>query len=311
MADDSLGAFLRARRNAASAQDYPFASLTTRRVPGLRREEVAELAGLSTDYYIRLEQGREKRPSDQVVSALSEALKLTRHQDDHLRLLAGLAPQPPATAAPIDPALIHMLNTWINSAAFILDPLLNITQLNPLARELFSSFARHDNLARTVFFDPAAKLYWDDWPQSAEMAVAALRATMHQHPSAAERDALISELRTDREFERLWQKFDVRPKMDDTCLLHHERVGEITIRFQAFSVMSAPGHQLVVYTAEPGSVSETRLLSLLTDDKLPEVDDAGTTPFFIHPTARTARQLLEPPESAFRPDQATGPSIVQ
>ncbi|WP_219816116.1 helix-turn-helix transcriptional regulator, partial [Arthrobacter sp. B1805] len=219
-------------------------------------------AGLSTDYYIRLEQGREKRPSDQVVSALSEALKLTRHQDDHLRLLAGLAPQPPATAAPIDPALIHMLNSWDDAAAFILDPLLNITQLNPLARELFSSFARHDNLVKNVFLDPAGKAFFADWKRASESSVAALRATMHQHPSAAERNALISELRGDQEFERLWQKFDIQPKTQETKLLRHERAGDITINFHAFHVMSAPGQQLIVYQPDPGSVSESRLLSL-------------------------------------------------
>lgn len=262
MADDDLGAFLRARRNAAPAQDYPFVSLTPRRVPGLRREEVAELAGLSTDYYIRLEQGREKHPSEQVVSALSGALKLTRYQDDHLRLLAGLAPQHGAAIAPVDPALAHMLNSWPDAAAFILDPLLNITQLNALAERLFSSFATHDNLARNVFLDPAGERFFVDWRRASESCVASLRATMHQHPSEQERDELIAELRTHAEFERLWQIFDIQPKTQETKVLHHEWAGEITISFHAFHVMSAPGHQLVVYQPDPGSISEARLLSL-------------------------------------------------
>lgn len=262
MADDNLGAFLRARRNAAAADTYPFATLTARRVPGLRREEVAELAGLSTDYYVRLEQGREKHPSEQVVEALAAALKLNRHQDDHLRLLAGLAPQAVPSKDSVDPTLRNMLDAWDGAAAFILDPLLNFTQLNPLATELFSSFGDHRNLVRNVFLDPAGKRFFVDWTRAAESSVGSLRATMRQHHNAHERDALIAELRADDEFERMWQKYDISPKTQETKLLRHERVGDIVINFHAFQVMSAPGQQLVVYQPEPGSISETRLLSL-------------------------------------------------
>ncbi len=262
MADDTLGAFLRARRNAAAADSYPFATLSTRRVPGLRREEVAELAGLSTDYYVRLEQGREKHPSEQVVEALAAALKLTRHQNDHLRLLAGFAPQPIPSTASVDPTLKHMLDAWDGAAAFILDPLLNFTQLNALARELFSSFAENRNLVRNVFLDPAGRRFFADWNRAAESSVGSLRATMHQHHSPQERDALVAELRADEDFERLWARYDISPKTQETKLLRHERVGDILINFQAFQVMSAPGQQLVVYQPEPGSISETRLLSL-------------------------------------------------
>jgi transcriptional regulator with XRE-family HTH domain len=262
MADDTLGAFLRARRNAAAADTYPFATLTGRRVPGLRREEVAELAGLSTDYYVRLEQGREKHPSEQVVEALAAALKLNQHQSDHLRLLAGLAPQRIPSTASVDPTLNHMLDAWDGAAAFILDPLLNFTQLNPLATALFSSFADHTNLVRNVFLDPAGKRFFVDWTRAAESSVGSLRATMHQHHSARERDALVAELRADDEFDRLWQKYDISPKTQETKLLRHEQAGEILINFHAFQVMSAPGQQLVVYQPEPGSISEARLLSL-------------------------------------------------
>jgi transcriptional regulator with XRE-family HTH domain len=264
MGDDSLGAFLRARRNAAAAETYPFTTLTARRVPGLRREEVAELAGLSTDYYVRLEQGREKHPSEQVVAALATALRLTKHQDDHLRLLAGLAPQAVTSSATVDPALEHMLDNWSGAAAFILDPLLNFTRLNSLAKELFSPFTDHGNLVRNVFLDPAGKRFFVDWARAAESSVGSLRATMHQHHSSRERDGLIAELRADDEFERLWQKYDISPKTQETKVLRHDRVGEIVINFHAFQVMSAPGQQLVVYQPEPGSESETRLLSLGT-----------------------------------------------
>ncbi|RZT26159.1 helix-turn-helix protein [Mycobacterium sp. BK558] len=262
MADDTLGAFLRARRNAAAAESYPFATLKSRRVPGLRREEVAEMAGLSTDYYVRLEQGRETHPSDQVVESLAAALELTRHQHDHLRLLAGLAPLAPPSSEPVDPTLKHMLDAWDGAAAFILDPLLNFTVLNPLAAQLFSSFADHRNLVRNVFLDPVGKRFFVDWTRAAESSVGSLRATMRQHHSAHERDALIAELRADVEFEQMWQKYDISPKTQETKLLRHDRVGDILINFHAFQVMSAPGQQLVVYQPEPGSISETRLMAL-------------------------------------------------
>lgn len=280
MGDESLGAFLRARRNACAAETYPFATLTSRRVPGLRREEVATLADLSTDYYVRLEQGREKHPSEQVVAALAAALKLTKHQNDHLRMLAGLAPQAVPSSPVVDPTLAHMLDAWSGAAAFILDPLLNFTQLNPLAKELFSSFTDHANLVRNVFLDPAGRHFFVDWQRAAESSVGSLRATLHQHHSPAERDALLADLRADDEFERLWQKYDISPKTQETKLLRHERAGEILINFHAFQVMSAPGQQLVVYQPEPGSVSETRLWSLRTGSQLGQDDvtaDAGAT----------------------------------
>ena len=252
MPDDTLGTFLRARRNAAPPSAYPFASATRRRVPGLRREEVAELAGLSTDYYIRLEQGRERHPSQQVVRALSAALQLTDAQDGHLHRLAGLAPQRlAATADGVEPALADLMDSLPDSAAFILDPLLNITRMNPLAKELFSGFADDGagtgNLARFVFLDPAGRKFFVDWERSAASCAGSLRATMHLHPSAQERDALLGELLADSEFARLWQQHDVEPKTRAVKQFRHERAGLLSVDFQTFNVAGAPGQQLVVY----------------------------------------------------------------
>ncbi|MDK1328256.1 helix-turn-helix transcriptional regulator [Arthrobacter sp. zg-Y1143] len=263
MGEDNLGAFLRARRNAADAALYPFASHTRRRVPGLRREEVAELAGLSTDYYLRLEQGREKNPSGQVLTALSAALQMTRHQDERLHLLAGRSPQRTPSPRAVDPSLAHLLETSTDSAAFILDSLLNITQLNPLAEALFSGFADNGNFARNAFLDPAGRHFFADWNRAAESCVGALRTTMDFHPDRQERDALITELRTDSEFDRLWQLFAVEPKTREGKVLHHERAGTIAVTFYTFQVAEAPGQQLVVYEAEADGSSEQRMKSLL------------------------------------------------
>ncbi|WP_017198298.1 helix-turn-helix transcriptional regulator [Arthrobacter sp. M2012083] len=266
MTADNLASFLRARRNAAAADIYPWADLTPRRVPGLRREEVAELAGLSTDYYVRLEQGREKHPSEQVVAALSAALRLSKYEDDHLRLLAGFSVQPVQAESPVDPSLIHMLNSWVGSPAFILDPLLNFRALNPVARILFSAFDDLDNLTRSTFLDPAARRFFVDWARAAESCVASLRATMHLHHSSHERDELVQVLRQNKDFETLWQRFDIQPKTQETKLIFHESVGELELNFQAFHVMSSPGQQLVVYQAAPGSRSEDQLRTLVAMD---------------------------------------------
>ncbi len=252
MPDDTLGAFLRARRNAAPASAYPFASATRRRVPGLRREEVAELAGLSTDYYIRLEQGRERHPSQQVVRALSAALQLSDAQDEHLHRLAGLAAQGPAApAGGVEPALADLMDSLADAAAFILDPLLNITRMNPLAEDLFSGFADDGagtgNLARYTFLDPAGRRFFVDWERSAASCAGSLRATMHLHPSARERDALLAELLTDGGFARLWRQHDVEPKTRATKQFRHERAGLLSVDYQTFNVAGAPGQQLVVY----------------------------------------------------------------
>ena len=257
MPDDTLGTFLRARRHAAPASAYPFPSVTRRRVPGLRREEVAELAGLSADYYIRLEQGRERHPSEQVVRALSAALQLTDAQDGHLRRLAGLAPQRPAAMTDgVEPALADLMDSLPDAAAFILDPLLNITRMNPLAEELFSGFADDGagtrNLARMVFLDPAGRRFFADWERSAASCAGSLRATMHLHPSAQERDALLAELLADGEFSRLWQQHDVEPKSRATKQFRHERSGLLSVDFQTFNVAGTPGQQLVVYRDAQG-----------------------------------------------------------
>lgn len=270
MPDDTLGAFLRARRNAAPPSAYPFASATRRRVPGLRREEVAELAGLSTDYYIRLEQGRERHPSQQVVRVLSAALQLSDAQDEHLHRLAGLAAQRPAApAGGVEPALADLMDSLADAAAFILDPLLNITRMNPLAEDLFSGFADDGagtgtgNLARYTFLDPAGRRFFVDWERSAASCAGSLRATMHLHPSAQERDALLAELLADGEFAGLWQQHDVEPKTRATKQFRHERAGLLSVDYQTFNVAGAPGQQLVVYrdAQAPGGGSRGLLLA--------------------------------------------------
>jgi transcriptional regulator with XRE-family HTH domain len=224
------------------------------------------LAGVSIDYYTRLEQGREANPSPQVVAALSRALELTVHETNYLHTLCGMLWDPPASSQPPpDATLLRMMESWEGSAAFIIDPLLDITAMNSLAQSLFSPFFSTRNLIEMVFLDDAGKSFYVDWNRAAESCVAALRMTERFASDASRREELISGLRAgSAHFEELWQRYDVHPKTQDQKTLFHPATGEITIDFHTFGVASMPGSELVVYQAEPGSRSERRLRALAT-----------------------------------------------
>lgn len=265
MSASELGDFLRSRRAAASPDSLPFVSSASRRVPGLRRDEVAMLAGVSIDYYTRLEQGRETNPSPQVVAALARALALTPAQAQHLYALCGLLWEPGADAAgDVHPTLLRMMESWPDSAAFVLDPVHDIVATNALADALFSPFASTRNLVEMVFLDPAGRTFYADWDRAAESSVASLRASARFAADHARRDALIDGLLSGSEaFRKLWERYDVQPKTQDTKVLSHPAIGDISIDFHTFGVSTMPGAELVVYQAEPGSESEERLRGLL------------------------------------------------
>lgn len=276
MTGPELGEFLRARRGAASPDSLPFPVSGRRRVPGLRRDEVALQAGVSVDYYTRLEQGRETSPSQQVVDALSRALELSTAQTEHLYHLANLRWDPVLSRVDdrADPALMAMLESWQRSAAFIIDPLLDIVEMNSVAAALFAPFQTTTNLVEMVFLQPVGRTFYADWRRAAESCVASLRATSRLS-TRPDRDAeLLAALLADPDFASLWAQYDVDPKTRDQKVLVHPDVGEITIDFHTFHVAHQPGFELVVYQAEPGSLSERRLLALAGADRLPEPADA-------------------------------------
>jgi transcriptional regulator with XRE-family HTH domain len=225
------------------------------------------LAGVSIDYYTRLEQGRETNPSPQVVAALSRALALTPHQTQHLYALCNLLWEPVHDPrAGVDPTLLRMMESWSGSAAFVLDPLLDIIATNSLADALFAPFSSTRNLVEMVFLDPAGRSMYVDWDRAAESSVAALRATARFSSDDDRRTELLDALRTGSEtFRDLWDRYDVHPKTQEQKTLFHPAVGEITIDFHTFGVSSMPGSELVVYQAEPGSESERRLRGLVVD----------------------------------------------
>ncbi|PZR53377.1 XRE family transcriptional regulator [Xylanimonas oleitrophica] len=263
-----LGDFLRAKRAAASVEALPFPSSGRRRVPGLRRDEVALLAGVSVDYYTRLEQGRETNPSAQVLDALAHSLDLTVHERRYAYELAQLVwvPELPQTPELADTTLTRLMERWPGAACFVLDPLLDIVATNRLATQMFRPFATTRNLVEMVFLDPAGRTFYVDWERAATGCVANLRATSGLYAGTARRKELLDRLTSGSTyFAELWTAHEVVPKTHDQKTLRHPDVGEFVIDFDALEVSAMPGHQLVVYGAEPGSAAERafQLLSVM------------------------------------------------
>ncbi|OSM43942.1 helix-turn-helix transcriptional regulator [Nesterenkonia sp. PF2B19] len=260
----SIGQYLRSLRARIQPENLSLPYAGARRVPGLRREEVAVLAGVSVDYYTRLEQGREKNPSAQIVQALCRGLDLFGAQRDHLFRLAGY--QPPESAVPqaVRPELTRLLEQWSHQAAFVLTGTLDVLAPNVLARALFADFTHQDNLAQMVFLDPAARTFYTDWDRAAESVVATLRHNTTCTPASV-MGPFIGELsEASAEFGRLWDEQQVRGKTHAVKRFQHRQVGALSLEYQAFEVPEAAGWQIIIYDAEPGTTSAEALALLGT-----------------------------------------------
>ncbi|WP_131097449.1 helix-turn-helix transcriptional regulator [Streptomonospora litoralis] len=261
-----LGTFLSARRSVLLPEDVGLLTSGRRRVPGLRREEVALLAGVSTDYYMRLEQGRERHPSPQVVDALAHALRLDEDATDHLRRLANTDASRPRRArrSPrVDPELCRLLERWSGAAAFVLDGALDVLCRNRLATALHSDFSFEDNLARMTFLDPVAHRFYRNWDGTASAVVAELHRAAGITPDDPRLNEVVGELSVKSTgFRALWARHDVRGKTGAAKPLHHSEVGDLDVQYHSFTVNGAPGRQVVVYHAEPESPSEESLALL-------------------------------------------------
>ncbi|MET8989933.1 helix-turn-helix transcriptional regulator [Nonomuraea wenchangensis] len=263
MGSNHLGEFLRARRAALRPEDVGMASYGARRVAGLRREEVAVLAGVNADYYTRLEQGRERNPSGQVLDALGRALRLDADARAHLYWLAGTTPddRPFRQAAErVSPALRQLMDGYPHTPAFVMNRTLDILATNALADALYSPFEPADNLARMTFLNPAGRRFYTDWDRAAQATVANLRQAAGFDPDDPRLAELVRDLAgRSADFARLWNAHTVRGKTQDAKQFLHPDVGPLTLTYQAFDVRDAPGQQLVIYHAEPGSDSAQAL----------------------------------------------------
>ncbi|RFU41769.1 XRE family transcriptional regulator [Actinomadura logoneensis] len=262
MSDRRLAEFLRARRALVRPEDHGLAPGGDRRTPGLRRDEVAMLAGVSTDYYSRLEQGREVRPSAQVLDALAGALLLEDEAAAHLRGLVG-TPRPRRRASRrerLHPSMASLMDRWSDTPALALGRHQDVLGANALGAALFEWLGDETNLLRALFLNPAARDFYRTWDRVAENCVASLRAASGGVPDDPRLVELVGELSiASPEFARLWARHEVRSKTREAKLFRHPRVGDLTLGYEVLTVNSAPGQQLVVYQAEPGSPSEESL----------------------------------------------------
>ncbi|MEU6829370.1 helix-turn-helix transcriptional regulator [Nocardia beijingensis] len=264
--DNRLGAFLRARRELVRPEDFGLPGGGQRRVAGLRREEIALLAGVSADYYVRLEQGRDRHPSEQVIASLARVFALDEEGTAHLRELARptakrqRAPRRPERVAP---GLLRLMNAWPHTPALVLGRYLDVLAANPLAAAVNSCSVPGVNQVRMVFLDPEAHDLYLDWPTIAADTVASLRATAGADLDDPRLTELVGELSLkSEEFRQLWARHDVRVKTAGVKEFRNPMVGDLTLSYETFSVNGAPGQMLIAYHAEPGSSSE-RSLALL------------------------------------------------
>ena len=286
--ENLLGQFLRARRALLRPEDLGLPAGARRRVAGLRREEVAMLAGMSTDYYVRLEQGRERNPSAQVVDALARVLGLEEDAVAHLHQLARPVPaarrRKGGRGEQVSPVLLRMMEGWHRTPAVVLGRCLTVLAHNALGRALFAGHAHSGDLLRLVFLDPDAKEFYVDWDRVAVNTVAGLRAavgTDYDDPQLVEVVGELS-LRSE-EFRRLWARHDIRQKARESKRFRHPVVGELTLDYESLTVNGAPGQQLVVYQADPGSPSEHALSllgSLTAGDDSPQASQHEEKDFF-------------------------------
>jgi transcriptional regulator with XRE-family HTH domain len=262
MEGNSIGQFLRARREQVRPEDVDLEPGGRRRVAGLRRTEVALLAGVSSDYYVRLEQGRERNPSAQVVDALARALALDEEATAYLHDLARPRPRRRARRREeVSPALLGMMAAWTETPAVVLGRRMNVLAHNQLGEALFAGHRYSDDLVRLVFLDQDARDFYPDWERVAVNTVGGLRAGADPDDRGLIETVGELSLRS-ADFRRLWARHDIRQKAHETKRFRHPLVGELTLTYEALTVNSAPGQQLIVYQAEPGS-SSAEALSLL------------------------------------------------
>ncbi|MFD4462800.1 helix-turn-helix transcriptional regulator [Nocardia sp. NPDC058480] len=265
MSSPDLGEFLRTRRARIQPQKVGLTEYGRRRMVGLRREEVAQLAGMSVDYYVRLEQGRGTNFSDSVLDAVARALRLDETERTHLYTLVRPADTDAGYAATIRPGTRLLLDS-IAAPAFLLGRRMEVLGWNRLGDLLsgFSSMAETErSQARYIFLDPTADTFYPDWEAVAAETVASLRRRVSRYPRDRTLASLIEELTTrSRDFHRIWSGHPVQDKANGTRLIHHPRAGRLELGYETLELPGDQDQLLVVYTAEPNSAAGVALDAL-------------------------------------------------
>jgi transcriptional regulator with XRE-family HTH domain len=265
--ENLIGEYLRARRELVHPEDVDIPNLDgRRRVPGLRREEVALLAGVSADYYVRLEQGRDQHPSQQVLEALARALQLDDDAAEHLRRLAT----PPARRRRKSPrrekvpaGIQQLIESWSQTPAYVHGRYMDVLAANPLATALFPYYVQGENLVHAAFLDPRVRDMYGDWERVTESTVAGLRALVGPDVDDPRLNELVGEVsvRSER-FRQLWARHDVRPKRSGTTRIDHPLVGPLQLSYEQLPILDTDRQTLGVYHAVPGSASAQALALL-------------------------------------------------
>lgn len=274
MTDDprrALAEFLRTRRTRVRPQDVGLKPGPRRRVAGLRREELALLAGVSSDYYQRMEQGRDVRPSDQVLDAIARALNFSAEESRHLHSLAAAARTParPVRAYPPEevPATTLRLLAATTSPALVVGRFLDVLAWNPLAGALLGAFTELPEAERNLLallLHPDADQACPERAATVVELTGMLRAQVAAEPGHPRAVELVGELAVrSTEFATLWARHDVVDTTRGRMRVNHPLVGELNLDWDAYPMPGAPGPVLIVYTAEPGSPDDERL-QLLT-----------------------------------------------
>ncbi|MFC8799402.1 helix-turn-helix transcriptional regulator [Promicromonospora sp. NPDC057138] len=282
-----LGDFLRSRRQRTTPEDLGLEPGPRRKVAGLRREELALLAGLSTDYYQRLEQGRNVRPSDAVLDSIANALALDEIERRHMLMLARATRQPDARVRRRPdrvPASTRRLLPLMGVPAVVLGRHLDVLAWNALAAELLGDPASYPperrNFLVALFDDESGRLHCANWELIALEYIGMLRAAVAADPGHPRAVAVVGELSIrSAEFRRLWARHDVRESVHGAKVIHHPRVGDIAMEWDAYPLPGNPGPVMLVFTPHPGPAADQ--LSLL--GSLAETRPAETRPVEARP----------------------------
>ena len=261
---NGLGEYLRARRELVDPAAAGLRVTGARRTPGLRREEVATLAGISADYYLRLEQGRDRNPSAQVLEALARVFGLDATATEYLLSLSAARPAAPRRPRreTVPPGIRQLLDV-VALPAFVENRMFDVLAANRLATALSPATRPGENRLRSVFLDADEQDLHVDWAQAAGGMVAAFRASIGTDVEDPRIAQLVGELSLASEpFRQLWARHDVKPLAGEPARMHHPQVGLLELRREKLSIGDSGGQLLVLYHAEPGSDS-ARSLALL------------------------------------------------
>jgi transcriptional regulator with XRE-family HTH domain len=270
---DEVRDFLVSRRAKVTPDQVGLPAGHNRRVPGLRRSEVAALAGLSVEYYAKLERGAIDGASEQVLDAIARALQLDDAEREHLTLLArttvGAAavrrrPKRSSLESTTRPSLQWALDAVTAGPAFVRNGRMDVLAANRLASafycDMYADTRRPPNIARFTFLDPAGERFYPDWESAADICVAILRTEAGRNPHDRLLHDLVGELSTrSDDFRTRWGSHNVRHHCAGTKRFHHRVVGELVLAFEGLEMAAEPGLTLTIYTAEPGSPSDERL----------------------------------------------------